>query len=116
MGEVKSGPGTLRVRTALTAAIAASESSDPSRLQYVEVELELLDAATNERLAAAVDAKGWTGRPRRPVRSMSKPERRSGIGPNGPASGLRRCEAWTVSTASRRVLDEPERRIVPGRG
>jgi hypothetical protein len=61
VGEVKHGPGTLRVRTALTAAIAASESSDPRLLQYVEVELELLDAATNKRLAAAVDAKGWTG-------------------------------------------------------
>ena len=61
VGEVKPGPGTLRVRTALTAAIAASESSDPRLLQYVEVEFELLDAATNRRLAAAVDAKGWTG-------------------------------------------------------
>jgi hypothetical protein len=54
------GPGTLRVRHALTAAIAASESSDPGRLQYVEVEIELLDAVANRRLAAAVDSKGST--------------------------------------------------------
>ena len=52
------GPGTLRARNALTAAIAASGSSDPERLQYVEVELELLDAVTNQRLAAAVDSTG----------------------------------------------------------
>jgi hypothetical protein len=52
------GPGTLRVRNALTAAIAGSGASDPRQLQYVEVELELLDAVTNERLAAAVDSKG----------------------------------------------------------
>lgn len=51
------GPDTLRLRVALTAAIADSESSDP-RLQYIEVELELRDAVTNERLAAAVDSKG----------------------------------------------------------
>jgi hypothetical protein len=51
------GPGTLRVRNALTAAIAA-EGSDPGRLQYIEVELELRDAVTNARLAAAVDSKG----------------------------------------------------------
>jgi hypothetical protein len=57
----KPGPNTLRVRTGLTAAIAAAESSDPERLQYVEVELELLDAATNQRLAAAVDSKGSDG-------------------------------------------------------
>jgi hypothetical protein len=49
------GPGTLRVRNALTAAIA--EGSDPERLQYIEVELELRDAVTNARLAAAVDSK-----------------------------------------------------------
>jgi hypothetical protein len=54
----ESGPGTLRVRNALTAAIAAPESADPGRLQYIEVELELRDAVTNERLAAAVDSKG----------------------------------------------------------
>jgi hypothetical protein len=58
VGEAKPGPNTLRVRTGLTAAIAAAESSDPELLQYVEVELEILDAATNERLAAAVDSKG----------------------------------------------------------
>ena len=51
-------PGTLRARNALTAAIAAPGSSDPESLQYVEVELELLDAATNRRLAAAVDSTG----------------------------------------------------------
>ena len=56
--DVKPGPGTLRVRTALTAAIAAAESSDARQLQYIEVELELLDAATSQRLAAAVDSKG----------------------------------------------------------
>jgi hypothetical protein len=50
------GPGTLRVRNALTAAIA--RDSDPQRLQYIEVELELRDAVTNARLAAAVDSKG----------------------------------------------------------
>jgi hypothetical protein len=50
------GPGTLRVRNALTATIA--EGSDPERLQYIEVELELRDAVTNARLAAAVDSKG----------------------------------------------------------
>jgi hypothetical protein len=60
VSEAKPGPGTVRVRTALTAAIAAAEGSDPSRLQYLEVELELLDAVTNERIAAAVDSKGWT--------------------------------------------------------
>ena len=54
------GPDTLRVRAALTAAIVPSESADPRRLQYVEAELELLDAVTNERLAAAVDSKGAT--------------------------------------------------------
>jgi hypothetical protein len=51
------GPGTLRVRNALTAAIAAP-GSDPERLQYIEIELELLDAVTNQRLAAAVDSTG----------------------------------------------------------
>ena len=51
------GPGTLRARNALTAAIAAPGSSDPERLQYVEVELELVDAVTNQRVAAAVDSK-----------------------------------------------------------
>ncbi|HVN37633.1 MAG TPA: DUF3313 domain-containing protein [Myxococcota bacterium] len=50
-------PGTLRARSALTSAIAAPGSSDPERLQYVEVELELVDAVTNRRLAAAVDSK-----------------------------------------------------------
>ena len=58
VGDVKPGPGTLRVRTALTAAIAAAKGSAASQLQYIEVELELLDAATNKRLAAAVDSKG----------------------------------------------------------
>ncbi|HXK24082.1 MAG TPA: DUF3313 domain-containing protein [Myxococcota bacterium] len=52
------GAGTLRARNALTAAIAAPGSSDPERLQYVEVELELVDAVTHQRLAAAVDSKG----------------------------------------------------------
>lgn len=52
------GPGTLRVRNALTAAIAAPGSSDAERLQYIEVELELLDAVTHQRLAAAVDSTG----------------------------------------------------------
>ena len=52
-----SGPGSLRVRTALTSAIAAPGSSDPEHLQVIEIELELLDAATNQRLAAAVDSK-----------------------------------------------------------
>jgi hypothetical protein len=60
LADGKPGPSTIRLRSGLTAAIAASESSVPSLLQYVEVELELLDAATNERLAAAVDSKGWT--------------------------------------------------------
>ena len=60
MREGDPGPDTLRVRAALTAAIAPSESADPRRLQYVEAELELLDAVTNERLAAAVDSKGAT--------------------------------------------------------
>ena len=50
-------PGTLRARSALTSAIAAPGSSGPERLQYVEVELELVDAVTNRRLAAAVDSK-----------------------------------------------------------
>jgi hypothetical protein len=50
--------GTLRLRTALTAAIDAADSDDPGQLRYVEVELELLDASTNRRLAAAVDSKG----------------------------------------------------------
>jgi hypothetical protein len=59
VAEVEPGPGTLRLRTALTAAIAAAESSDPGLLQYAEVEVELLDAVTNRRLAAAVDSKGW---------------------------------------------------------
>ena len=54
---VGDGPGTLRVRNALTAAVAAPESADPRRLQYIEVELELRDAVTNQRLAAAVDSK-----------------------------------------------------------
>jgi hypothetical protein len=54
------GPGTLRVRAALTAAIAPAKSADPQRLQFVEAELELLDAVTNQRLAAAVDSKGAT--------------------------------------------------------
>ena len=53
----EAGAGTLHVRSALTAAVAAPESSDP-RLQYIEVELELRDAVTNERLAAAVDSRG----------------------------------------------------------
>jgi hypothetical protein len=61
VGEAKPGPNTLRVRTGLTAAIAVAESSDPGLFRYVEVELELLDAATNERLAAAVDSKGSDG-------------------------------------------------------
>jgi hypothetical protein len=61
VSEAKPGPNTLRVRTGLTAAIAAAGSSDPELLQYVEVELELLDAVTNERLAAAVDSKGSDG-------------------------------------------------------
>jgi len=51
------GPGTLRARSALTAAIAVPGRSDPERLQYVAVELEFLDAVTNQRLAAAVDSK-----------------------------------------------------------
>jgi len=50
------GSGTLRVRTALSAAIA--DDTDPGRPQYIEVELELRDAVTNARLAAAVDSKG----------------------------------------------------------
>lgn len=58
IGKGHPGPGTLRARNALTAAIAAPASADPERLQYVEVELELLDAVTNQRLAAAVDSKG----------------------------------------------------------
>ena len=49
--------GTLRARTALTAAIAAPGSSDVERLQQVEVEFELVDAVSNRRLAAAVDSK-----------------------------------------------------------
>jgi hypothetical protein len=52
------GAGTLRVRSALTAALAVPGGSDPGRLQYVEVEAELLDAAGKTRLAAAVDSKG----------------------------------------------------------
>ena len=52
-----SGPGSLRVRTALTAATAAPGSSDPERLESVAVELELVDAVTHHRLAAAVDSK-----------------------------------------------------------
>ena len=56
VAEAAKGPGTLRVRNALTAAIA--RDSDPQRLQYIEVELELRDAITNARLAAAVDSKG----------------------------------------------------------
>lgn len=51
------GPGTLRLSNALTAAIAAPENSDPQQLQYVQVELDLRDAVTNARLAAAVDSK-----------------------------------------------------------
>jgi hypothetical protein len=51
------GPGTLRLSNALTAAIAAPENSDPQELQYVQVELDLRDAVTNARLAAAVDSK-----------------------------------------------------------
>lgn len=58
VGEAEPGTGTLRVRSALTAALAVSGGSDPGRLQYVEVEAELLDAARNARLAAAVDSKG----------------------------------------------------------
>jgi len=58
--EGDAGPGTLRVRAALTAAIAPAKSTDPQRLQFVEAELELLDAVTHQRLAAAVDAKGAT--------------------------------------------------------
>jgi uncharacterized protein DUF3313 len=52
-----SGPGSLRVRTALTAATAAPRSSDPERLESVAVELEIVDAVTHQRLAAAVDSK-----------------------------------------------------------
>lgn len=51
------GQGTLRVRNALTAVIAAPDTK-PGELQYIEVELELRDAVTNARLAAAVDSKG----------------------------------------------------------
>jgi len=57
VGEEEPGPGTLRVRSALTAAIAAAKSLEPGLLQYVEIELELLDTATNRRIAAAVDWK-----------------------------------------------------------
>lgn len=53
--EVADGPGTLRIRSGLTAALAASR---PEQLRYIEVELELRDAITNARLAAAVDSKG----------------------------------------------------------
>lgn len=69
VAEAANGPGTLRVRNALTAAIAASESSDPQRLQYIELEFELLDAVTNERLAAAVDSKGTS-----PSRARGAPQ------------------------------------------
>jgi hypothetical protein len=58
VAEAANGPGTLRVRSALSAAIAASESADPRQLRYIEVEIELRDAVTNARLAAAVDSKG----------------------------------------------------------
>jgi len=54
----KARSGALRLRSALTAAIGAAENSDASGLQYLEVEAELLDAGTNQRLAAAVDSKG----------------------------------------------------------
>jgi Protein of unknown function (DUF3313) len=56
VAEASDGAGTLRVRTAVTAAIA--QNSDPRALRYIEVELELRDAVTNARLAAAVDSKG----------------------------------------------------------
>lgn len=56
VAEDANGPGTLRVLCALTAAI--DQDSDPGRLQYIEVELELRDAVTNARLAAAVDSRG----------------------------------------------------------
>ena len=60
VAEGKPTPNTLRVRCALTAAIAAS-GSDPKSLDYLEIELELLDAVTQKRLAAAVDSKGRVG-------------------------------------------------------
>jgi hypothetical protein len=56
VAEDANAPGTLRVRNAVTAAI--DQDSDPERLQYIEVELELRDAVTNARLAAAVDSRG----------------------------------------------------------
>jgi hypothetical protein len=61
IAEAKPTPNTLRVRCALTAAIAASGSSDPGPLDYLEIEFELLDAVTQKRLAAAVDSKGRIG-------------------------------------------------------
>src|SRR5262249_32485478 len=56
VADAAGGPGPLRVRAALTAAIA--RGSNAEHLQYIEVELELRDAATEARLGAAVDSRG----------------------------------------------------------
>jgi hypothetical protein len=91
-------PGTLRVRNALTAAIAGDGSSDPRQLQYIEVELELLDAVTNQRLAAAVDSKGSS-----PSRSDQRPHVEAG------AAFKDWAERLAVRLASLRAIDRHQR-------
>jgi hypothetical protein len=96
--EAAPGPGTLRVRNALTAAIGA-RTSDPRQLQYIEVEFELLDAVSNERLAAAVDSKGS---------DSSRPDERSNAVEAGAA-----FEDWSerlaVRLAALRAVDRHQR-------
>lgn len=51
-------PGTLRIRMAITAARGGWTDSEESFVGVVAVEVEVLDASSGKRLAAAVDTRG----------------------------------------------------------
>jgi hypothetical protein len=53
------GPGTMRIRNALTAVTMSP--ADPERVERVAIEVEVVDAQTNARLVAAKDARGEAG-------------------------------------------------------
>ena len=50
------GPGTMRIRIALTGV--TSSADDPKAVERVSIEVEVVDAQTNVRLVAAMDAPG----------------------------------------------------------
>ena len=95
------GPGTLRVRNALAAAIAGSGTSDLRQLQYIEVE------QSSSSMPSRTSDSRQRSIPRDRVRLDRKNARRSWrreplsrIGPSGSRSGWRHCEPSTANRVS----------------